>query len=275
MKISPSLCLLTLSILFISGCVSDGSMFSGGSSASLTGGGISGSSGSEISAPKIQYNGPKIRLAVMSFDNKTGQTTTISQRGGSTVIESDPIGQGMSDQLTTALMQTGAFIAIERQFIADIQNEKALTGDDQDIQLAKPDYFIYGAVTEYQFSQSDTSLGVGFSATSGSIAQAGIALLAQQAFSAMTKKDHIAIDLRVVDANTGEVIAATSVEGSARDFGASLGGIFGNTLIGASGSYRTPPAKAVRACCIKSANWLGEQMIARQELERSALVALP
>ncbi len=72
------------------------------------------------------WDGPKARVAVMEFTNETGvlqqtsqHSTTIqvvSPAGGPTPVVTvrDPIGSGMRNQLITALMQTGAFIVLER-----------------------------------------------------------------------------------------------------------------------------------------------------------------
>ena len=73
-------------------------------------------------------------------------------------------------------------------------------------------------------------------------------------------QDHGAIDIRLVDARTGTVVNATSVEGAPQDYGASLGGIFGNVLLGTSMQVQTPIQKAVRACMIKAVNWIGDEV---------------
>ena len=84
----------------------------------------------------------------------------------------------------------------------------------------------------------------------------------------MSKQDHVAIDIRVIDTRTGVTVFSASVEGKAKDFGAALGGMFGSTLIGVSGEYRTPTAKAVRACMIKAVNLIGGELTKRQETIR-------
>jgi len=60
------------------------------------------------------------------------------------------------------------------------------------------------------------------------------------------KKSHIAVDLRVVDARTSRIVAATSVEGEAKD--TSLGGLLvGSSAAGGLGGYsKTSMEKAVR-----------------------------
>ncbi|MDX1626850.1 MAG: CsgG/HfaB family protein, partial [Wenzhouxiangellaceae bacterium] len=65
-----------------------------------------------------------------------------------------------------------------------------------------------------------------------------------------SRSAHMAIDLRVVDARTSRILAATSVEGEAKDFnlGGALGGYTGSySLGGALSSWKnTPREKALR-----------------------------
>jgi curli biogenesis system outer membrane secretion channel CsgG len=259
------------------GCLTtDGGGLFSSSEPRVTGGGISAlSSERQLAAPTYSYDGPKIRIAVQTFENKTGQVMTAGVHGGQYVVETDPIGRGMADQLVTALMQTGIFSVIERQQIADVQAEKQLTGQGQENTLAKPDYFVYGSVTEFKKSQSSASSGMGLGGgyMSGS-AGGGFGILANAFAAAITSsQDHVVIDIRVVDARTGEVVGAASVDGKAKDLSGALGGVFGNTLLGVSGEYRTPEAKAVRACIIKAVNWLGNELINRENAKRAPIVS--
>src|SRR3989344_2402353 len=73
--------------------------------------------------------GPKARVAVMSFENKTGthyQAQVQSSVFGGTIGQGDPIGDGMADQIVTALVQTNRFIVLERQAVQDILEEQEL-----------------------------------------------------------------------------------------------------------------------------------------------------
>lgn len=79
--------------------------------------------------------------------------------------------------------------------------------------------------------------------------------------SAAISQDHVAIDIRIVDAQTGRIVNATSVEGTPREINGAFAGIFGNTLGGLSGSYKTPIQKAVRTCMIKAVNWIAENSL--------------
>lgn len=199
------------------------------------------------------FNGVKPRVAVMDFDNKSGVHHFYSGKA---------VGDGMNEQLVTALMDTGAFTVLERAMLDDVVREQDMNNSDRFRtggatpmgQLEGADFLIYGAVTEVMESQAGAGLGV--VSKKGRRNAAGIL----EGVNAAFQQDHVAIDLRLVDARTGQVVSATSVEGKARDLGANLGVGIGSVLVGASGNYRTPIQKSIRACMIKAVNWVGQRI---------------
>jgi curli biogenesis system outer membrane secretion channel CsgG len=76
------------------------------------------------------------------------------------------------------------------------------------------------------------------------------------------KKSSMAMDIRIIDTSTSEVVAATRVEGEATDInlGGLAGGIMGGVgLAGALGSYaKTPMEKAIRACIYEAVKYVVE-----------------
>jgi curli biogenesis system outer membrane secretion channel CsgG len=222
--------------------------------------------------PQVQstWHGEKARVAVMEFDDKTGTyyQATSTSRG---YAAGAPVGRGMKEQMVTALMETGAFIVLERNAIKDVVGEQDFGHSGRVKRETAPDigeiegaeFLIYGAVTEYTPEQTNVQGGVGIGATGGAIlgipGGALIGGLAEQALSASASQNHVAIDIRVVDARTGRVVNSTSVQAKANDLGGTMGGLFGTTLVGLSGSYQTPTQKAVRACIIKAVNWIADQ----------------
>ena len=70
------------------------------------------------------------------------------------------------------------------------------------------------------------------------------------------------MDIRIVDARTSEVLAATSVQTEATDvnFGAALGALTGRgSMSGALGSYsRTPMEKAIRSTIVEATKYVVE-----------------
>lgn len=185
------------------------------------------------------YKGPKARIAVTKFKNKSGS-------GGWWNRE---IGTGMADQLTTALFNTNRFIVLERETLREVMSEQDLgvsgrvRGDTAAPigEIEGAELMVVAAVTEFKGDASGAkarglgSLGGILGAIKGGFQSA-----------------HMAIDLRVIDTRTSRILAATSVEGSSTDvnLGALAAGFGGGGALagGLSGWKNTPKEKALRAC---------------------------
>jgi curli biogenesis system outer membrane secretion channel CsgG len=192
-------------------------------------------------AQQESYDGPKARVAVNRFTDKTGKGWWTGA-----------IGDGMSDMMATALFHSNRYIVLERQTLGDVLKEQDLatagrikkgteapTGEIEGAEL-----LITGAVTEFEGAQSGVGGGIGgIGGTAGRIL-GGIA--------GGIKNAHMAIDVRVVDTKTSRIVAAASVEGKATDFalgGALAGAGSGGALGGALGGWsKTPTEKALRIC---------------------------
>lgn len=209
------------------------------------------SSPSIAEAQAISYNGPRARIAVTQFKDKTGS----SQRWWNSQI-----GDGMADQLTTALFNTNRFIVLERQTLGDVLQEQDLGASGRIRQsTAAPigqiegaELLVVGAVTEFDGAASGGGAGIGGigGGTIGSIAGG-------------FKQAHMAIDLRIIDAKTSRIVAATSVEGTATDvnLGSLLGG-YGSAgaLVGSLAGWKnTPIEKALRICIQKAVEFVSSK----------------
>lgn len=204
------------------------------------------------SSPSIQevqaeaYNGPKARIAVARFKDKTGKGWWTGA-----------IGDGMADMLTTALFNTNRFIVLERQTLSDVLREQDLGASGRvrkDTaaplgQIEGAELLVVGAVTEFEGNASGMKGGLG-----------GIG---KGIFGALTggfKKAHMAIDVRVIDTRTSRIVAATTVEGEATDvnMGALIGGWGGSGALagGLSGWKNTPMEKALRICIKKAVEFI-------------------
>src|SRR5262249_12382826 len=187
------------------------------------------------------YDGPKARIAVAQFKDKTGKGWWTGA-----------IGDGMADMLATALFHSNRYIVLERQTLGDVLKEQDLatagrikkgteapTGEIEGAEL-----LITGAVTEFEGAQSGVGGGIGGIGGAAGRILGGIA--------GGIKNAHMAIDVRVVDTKTSRIVAATSVEGKATDFalgGALAGAGSGGALGGALGGWsKTPTEKALRIC---------------------------
>ncbi len=194
------------------------------------------------------YNGPKARIAVAQFKNKAGNM------GG---WWSPDIGNGMADQLVTALFNTNRFIVLERQTLDKVLAEQDLgasgrikKGTEAAIgEIEGAELLVVAAVTEFDG---------GASGARGALGGGGGGILG--ALTGGYKKAHMAIDLRIIDARTSRILAATSVEGSSTDvnLGAALGGYWGGGALGGalSGWKNTPKEKALRQVINKAVEFI-------------------
>jgi len=186
------------------------------------------------------YNGPKARIAVARFDNKTAASVANWY--------SPSIGDGMADMPTTALVNSGRFIVLERDALDSLLTEQDLGASGRvrsDTaaaigEIEGAELLIVAAVTEFAADSGGTTGSIG----GGDIGRVLGAL------AGGSRSAHMAIDLRVVDATTSRVLAATSVEGEASDFnlGGALAGYTGSYALGGSLSSwkNTPREKALR-----------------------------
>jgi curli biogenesis system outer membrane secretion channel CsgG len=173
----------------------------------------------------------KPRIAVTAFENK------VKQPWG------DPswkIGDGLAEMLTTELMRTGRFIVVERQAAADVIGEQGLgqsglvrretaapTG-----QMLGAQIVVRGAVTEF----ADATSGGGAGVQTGRIGIQG-----------QIQNAHVAIDLRLVDTTTGQVLASHSIAKVVPSAGAGLGARVGTVTFGGDAFFQTPIGQATRA----------------------------
>jgi curli biogenesis system outer membrane secretion channel CsgG len=194
-------------------------------------------------AQQESYDGPKARVAVSRFTDKTGKGWWTGQ-----------IGDGMADMLATALFHSNKFIVLERQTLGDVLKEQDLgsagrikKGTEAPIgEIEGAELLITGAVTEFEGAQSGGGGGL------GGLGGLGTAGRVFGAIAGGIKNAHMAIDMRVIDTKTSRIVAATSVEGKATDFalgGALAGAGGGGALGGALGGWsKTPTEKALRLC---------------------------
>lgn len=188
--------------------------------------------------------GPKKNIAVMDFENKAGFISEIN------------LGSGMAEMLTTSLVNSGRFIVVERQAISDVLNEQdfGVSGRTTEAGAAKigkilnAQILVRGAVTEF-----GTRTGGG----GGSIGYQGINV------GLSGSSAHVAVDIRLYDATTGEVIDSLRCDGKATATGIS-GGYSGSELggftFGTSAFSKTPLGKATHEAIDKAVYFIVEKM---------------
>lgn len=215
------------------GCASSGTLTQPTAQADNTAGAL----------PLPPYSGPKARVAIAGFDVKAAKAN-------------GAIGSGLREMLITALLNSNRFSVFERGELNAIMQEQELavsgagdpaTGPERG-KIKTADLIISAAVTEFEPQASGGRAGVGGGGGVGS----GVlgALL-----GASLNRAHLALDLRIIDASTSEILASTRVQGQASDVaGAVMGGFFGGWGLGAglSAYANTPMEKAIRICIIEA-----------------------
>jgi len=166
-------------------------------------------------------------VAVSRFENKTSWRGQIS------------LDDGMADQLTDALMQSGQFVVVERQTLGDVVGEQDLANSGraqksasaQTGKLVNAQILIKGTVTEFESQSSGSENGVGFAG-----------------FHIGNKKEeaHVGLIIRLIDTTTGEVLASQRVEGKAASGGMKVGANVSGVQFGTAGFDKTPMGKAVQ-----------------------------
>ena len=143
----------------------------------------------EADYPQHQLVGPKKRVFIAEFDNRSAY----GQRR---------LGQGISDVLATELMRTNLFIMLEREKLALIMNEQSLAET--------------GIISDQTAPQYGKLLGANAVIT-GSVTQFGVRTEAYDVILTSGKKQFAtcAVDVRIIDVNTGSITWAGSGQGEA------------------------------------------------------------
>lgn len=223
--------------------------------------------GEEMGLPP--YSGPRARAAVADFEwkvDESSRTTKIGFGGQTMTIassESSGYTTGLRDMLTTAMVQSKRYRVLERQNIDSLKSEMALTGSGYTDKtgvtkgaVKGADLLVMGAITGWE---------PGTSGGGGGLGGGGMLGTASALFGAVKgayKKSSMAMDIRIVDTHTSEVLAATRVEGVAKDvsLGGALAGFGGSGgMGGALGGYaKTPMEKAIRTCLYEATKFIAE-----------------
>jgi curli biogenesis system outer membrane secretion channel CsgG len=185
----------------------------------------------------------KPRLGVAEFKNETSAGWWYSD-----------VGRDLAGMLTNELAGTGKFRVVERAKLGHVLDEQNLADSGRMNKstgakignLTGAKYLVFATVSAFDTK----SQGVG-----GGLSFRGI--------NVGGKKDdaYMAIDLRVVDTETGEVEFTRTIEARASSYGMS-GGVYRGGFGGQLGKYEnTPTGKAIRACIMEISEYLGCVMV--------------
>jgi len=173
------------------------------------------------------YSGPKAKITLTGFDVKAAKATS-------------EIGVGLYEMLATVLTGSKRFLVLECQQVNTMAKEA--------------DLIIAVAVTEFEPQASGGRAGIGGGGGVGSGVLGGL-------LGTAANKAHMALDIRIVDASTSEVLASKSVQGQASDIaGGAYAGLFGSTRLGAglSAYANTPMEKAIRECIVEALRYIAQ-----------------
>ena len=213
-------------------------------------------------------------VSVPDFKNSVSQPTWWWQ---------GPVANDLAHALSNELSATGELQVVERNNTKEVLSEQQMAelglvrkngNAARKGQMTGARYIVLGTVTSYDSNVEEKSAGNSFGLM-------GFGKNQQQ----VETKDYVAIDIRVVDSSTGEVVGSRTVEGrasngaSAKETGFSLlplagaallmapnMGRTGQVLTGAAGTLnfgnssseaqRTPAAKALRAALTQAADYV-------------------
>lgn len=196
-------------------------------------------------APTAAMAQNKPVLGVIEFKNESGAGWW---RGG--------VGWELAGMLSNELAATNAFRVVERSKLEAVLQEQNLGASGRVAggtgakigQLTGAQYLVAGTVTSYEENTKGTGGGISFK---------GVSL------GGKSSEAYLAVDIRVINATTGEVDFVRTVEGRSKGGGVSVGlyrGGFGGQL---SQENKTPAGKAIRAALVEVTDYLECAMVKR------------
>lgn len=153
-----------------------------------------------------QLDGPKRKIAVVNFEDKTADHW----------YKYD-LGKGMADMLVTDLVKSNNFVVIEREMLDKIMSEQQLsmsgalapTAVSKIGKLLGVNIIVTGGVTEFGVAEGGGRVGgwVLGQATGGLVSGVGV----------KTYTARVAVDVRMIDVTTGQILAAETANAQESD----------------------------------------------------------
>ncbi|MGN6521002.1 MAG: CsgG/HfaB family protein [Dokdonella sp.] len=204
-----------------------------------------GSSLASMPATCRAADGKKPVLGVLKFQDETG---AMPFQGG--------VGRVLTNILTSELAARPAFTVVERRRLQAVLEEQDLAaagrlrpGDGARIgQLTGADYLVMGTVTAFEEGVEKKHARGFFGGLGG---------------SREPSTAYLAIDLRVVDTSTGEIVQARAIEGRTTRTASSLSLAAGGAGFGYEALHSEALAKVVRAAIIEAIDYLECTMVSR------------
>lgn len=183
----------------------------------------------------------KKTVAVSRFENKS------SWRG------QWALDDGMADQLTEALVQSGKFVVLERQTLGDVLAEQDLAASDraaksksaQTGKIIPAQVLVTGAITEFEHASAGGSGGI---------------KIGQVKIGGKGGTAHVGLIIRLIDTTTGEVLDSQRVEGKAKSGGLDFGASIENVSFGSGAFKKTPLGKATQQAIDNAVVFIASEM---------------
>jgi len=213
------------------------------------------------------YSGMKARVAVSDFEWKANTSKTTVGIGGTdfSFKHEDQVAHtdALKAMLSTALVQSKRYRVLERARIDSLKSEIGLQEDGYTDESGKQRGSVKGAdilVVAYITGWNPGSSGKSGGISAGLLGKKASSLIG--AVSGSVKKSSLSMDIRIMDAATSELLAATSVETEAtdKDFGGALAALTGSgSLGGGLNTYsNTPMEKAIRSSILEATRYIAE-----------------
>jgi curli biogenesis system outer membrane secretion channel CsgG len=185
--------------------------------------------------------GPKKTIAVGSFENKAGWRSEWN------------LSEGMEEMLTTSLVQTNRFTVLERPEVEKFLEEQDFGASDRTTKeggakigkVLRAQILVSGAITEFSSKVDETGIGLSTDKFGGALKQ---------------QKAHVAINLRMYDTTTGEVLFSERVEGKATATGVAVDYQNRDFGIGGGKFWATPLGEATQECINNAVFFIASKM---------------
>jgi curli biogenesis system outer membrane secretion channel CsgG len=209
---------------------------------------------SDTAAQSARVAAPRLRIGVLDMNGSAMamQQTMVPGATTTTVAVPPPMdfARGLTQMLTTALIAQPEFSVVERVLIEKVAQEQDL-GASERVELKSAaalgrilgaQALITGDITEFSYGQSSTGSRASVLKSIDSRIGAKVDRLTAQ----------VAIDLRIIDATTGEVIGSVRGEGKASTTGLAVDYTSFEQELAAGGTKSTPLGAASRQAIEKA-----------------------
>jgi curli biogenesis system outer membrane secretion channel CsgG len=196
-----------------------------------------------MAVPSYGADDAKPRVGVLRFTNHT-----------SAGWWSTSVGSELADMLASELSSTGAFEVLERRELEAVLGEQDLGASGRiapatrarmrKIKGAK--YLVAATVSAYE----ERVKGGG-----GGVSYRGVSLGGKK------DKTNVAVDLKVIDTETGVIAATRTIEAESKGVGLGTGLSLKGFHVHGGGYEKTPAGKAIRACIIYCSEYLACSLV--------------